>query len=73
MSIKGVLKGYSFGEYHIRKTVLTKCSTQTIYFERFVRGVKLWVGRKSSPDHAVSIEVMKLLMEKMEVAVKGRV
>ena len=61
------------GGDHRRKIVLTKCITQTIWFERFVRGVELRVGSKSSPDLDISIEVMKLLMENMEVAVKGKV
>ena len=61
------------GEDHIRNTVLTNCSTQNIWFERFVRGVELRVGRKSRPDKAIIIEVIKVLMEKIEVTVKGKV
>ena len=38
-----------------------------------MRGVELRVGSKSRPDQEISIELMKLLMEKMEVAVKGEV
>ena len=37
-----------------------------------MRGVELWVGSKSRPGQKISIEVMKLLMENMEVAVKGK-
>ena len=35
--------------------------------------VELRVGIKSRPDQAISIEVMMLLMKKMEVVVKGEV
>ena len=41
------------------------------FFYRFVRGGKLRVGIKSRPDQAIIIELMKLLMKNMEVAVKG--
>ena len=61
------------GEEHRRKTVLNKCSTQMIWFERFVRGVDLRVESKYSPDQEISIEAMKLLTDNMEVAVKGKV
>ena len=61
------------GEDHRRNTVLTKCITQTICFERFVRGAGLRVGSKYIPDQANSTEVMKLLMEKIQVVVKGMV
>ena len=44
----------------MRKTVLTKCSTQKIWFERFLRGVYMQFVSKFMPDQAVSIEVMKL-------------
>ena len=71
--IKGVLEEASFGEYHRTKTVLTKCSTQTIYFEGFLVGVELQVGSKSRPYQAIIMEVMRFLMNKMEVAVKGKV
>ena len=71
--MRGVTEGYSLGEEHRKNTVITKFSTQTIWFESFVRGVDLQVGIKSSPDQEISIEVMKLLMENMEVAVKGKV
>ena len=40
------------------------------WLERFVRGVELRVGRKSIPDQAIIIEVMKFLMKNMEAAVK---
>ena len=58
------------GEDNSRKTVLTKCSTQIICFEIFLRGVDLWVRSKLRIDHAIIIEVMKMLMNKMEVEVK---
>ena len=57
----------------MRKAVLTKCSTQNIWFERFVREVELRFGSKYSPDQEISIEVIKLVMTNMEVAVKGKV
>ena len=38
-----------------------------------MRGVELRVGSKSRPDQLISVEVMKLLMKKMEVAVKVKV
>ena len=38
--------------------------------ERYVRGLKLRVGSKSRLDQAINIEDMKLLMDKMEAAVK---
>ena len=65
--IKGVLEGSLLGKDHRRKTVITKCSTQTICFERFVRGVELRVGSKLRPDQEIIMEVMKLLMNNMEV------
>ena len=61
------------GEDHRRNTVITKYSTQTIWFDIIVRGVELWVGINYRPDQASIIETMKLLMEKMEVEVKGKV
>ena len=64
------------GEDHSRKTVLTNCSTRNIRFERFesfVRRLDLQVGRKSRPDQAISIQVMGLLMYKIEAEVKGKV
>ena len=44
-----------------------------IWFERFLRGGELRVGIKSRTDQVISIELMKLLMKNMEVAVKGKV
>ena len=38
-----------------------------------MRGVELRVGSKSKPDRTIIIEVMKLLMDKMEVLVMGKV
>ena len=68
-SIEGVhqesVRRSFIGEEHRRKTVLTKCSTHMIWFERFEKGVELWVGYKSRTDQAISIELMKLLMENM--------
>ena len=46
------------GEDHIIKTLLAKCGTQTIWFDRFVRGLELRVGRKFRTDQGISIEVM---------------
>ena len=71
--IKLVLEGASLEEDHRRNTVITKCSTQTIWFKIFVRGLELQFGSKSRPDQAIIIAVMKLLMKKTEVAVKGEV
>ena len=52
------------GDYS-RKTVLKNFSTQTIWFERFVRREDLQVGIKSRTDQAISTELMKLLIDKM--------
>ena len=38
-----------------------------------MRGVELQLGRKSRTDQAIRIEVMKFLMKKMEVELKGKV
>ena len=38
-----------------------------------MRGLDLRVGSKYIPDQAISIEVMKLLMNSMEVMVKCKV
>ena len=46
------------------KSVLYKCVTQKNWFERFLRGVLLLVGGKYMLDQEISIEVMKLQMEK---------
>ena len=54
----------------MRKSALSKCITQTIWFERLVRGVDMWVGIKSRTDQDISIEVIKLLMDNMEAVVK---
>ena len=54
----------------MRKAVITKCSTQQIWFERFVRGVYLQVESKSRPDQAIIIESTKLIIDNMEVEVK---
>ena len=56
----------------MRYTLITKYITQTIWFESFVRGLELRVGRNSMLDQAIIIEVIKLLMNNMEVVVKGR-
>ena len=60
-------------EEHRIKNTLTKFSTHTIWFERFVRGVDLRDGNKSSPYQSIRIEVMKLLMKKIEVELKEKV
>ena len=49
-SIKGVLEGTYLVEGHRIKTVLTKFSTQVIWFEKFVGGVELLVVSKSRLD-----------------------
>ena len=61
------------GVDHRRNNVLIKCSTQTIWFEIFLRMLELRVGIKSRPYKVISIEVMKLLMKKMELSVKEKV
>ena len=60
-----MLEGDLFGEDRRRKTVLTKFRSQTICFERFLIGVELQVGSKSSPDQEISIEVINLLIKRM--------
>ena len=53
-SINLLLEGASLGGYHRRKTVLSKCSTQNIWFESFVREKQLRVISKSSPNKAIA-------------------
>ena len=65
-SINGVVGGCYIGEDPGGNSVVTKCITKTIWFERFVREVELQVGRKSIPYQAISIDVMKFLIESME-------
>ena len=43
------------------------------FLKRFLRGVDKRVGINSRLDQAISIELIKLLMAKMEVEVKGEV
>ena len=50
-----MIEGASLGEDHRINTVLTKCITQTIWFEMCEREVELRVGIKSSTDQAISI------------------
>ena len=54
----------------MRKILLTNCSTQKIWFERFVRGVDLQIGIKLREEHAILVDLMKLLTKNMEAAVK---
>ena len=61
------------GDDHRRNTVLSKCSNQTIWFERFVRGEYLQVRTKSIPNQAIGTDVTKFFMDKMEAAVKEKV
>ena len=70
VSIKVVIEGTSLGGGGGWKAVLAKCVTQTILFERFLRGVELRVGSKSRTNRSIIVEVMKFLMLKMEAAVK---
>ena len=44
-----------------------------IWFERFGIGVELQIGSKSTPYQEICIEVMNLLVEKIEEALKGQV
>ena len=45
----------------MRKLSLIKFTTNMIWFERFVRGVEIWVVRNSRPDQAIIVEVMNIL------------
>ena len=54
------------------KAILTKCTNQTIWFERFMRGVELQVGIKARPDQAISINSKNNLMEIMEAEVREK-
>ena len=54
----------------MRKSVISNCITQKKWFERFVRGVDLLVGSTSRLDQDISTEFMKVLMDKVEAAVK---
>ena len=46
-------------------SVIAKCILKTIWFERFVRGVELSVGRKAKPYQAIIIDYMQFLVERM--------
>ena len=61
------------GKYPMRKLSLIKFTTNMIWFERFVRGVEIWVVRNSRPDQAIIVEVMNILIENMEpyIMIKG--
>ena len=60
VSVKGLIGGLSVGEDTVSKVVLSKCTTHTVWFERFVRGIEIWAGCKAIPDHSISIEYMNL-------------
>ena len=54
-----MIEGASLREDDSINSLLTKCITQTIWFEMFVRGVELRVGINYRPDQEIIIEVMK--------------
>ena len=64
--VNGVVGGYYIGGDPGRNSVITKCITKTIWFERFVREVELQVGIKFIPYQTISIDVMNFLIEGME-------
>ena len=71
-SVNGFIEGACIGEDPRRKVVLNKCTTQKIFFDRFVRGVRMNVGIKAIFYQYIIVEYMKLFMEKMEDNVRGR-
>lgn len=68
-SVQGVLEGASIGDDPRHKFTMTRCLTQTLWFERYVRGVEARVGCDSRPDQAISIEVMIELMNRLRADV----
>jgi hypothetical protein len=44
------------------KTFVTKCPTYCLWFERFVKGMHSRMGDDTRPDVAISVELMKALM-----------
>ena len=53
--IEGVLEGASLVEEHRINTILTKCSTHTIWFDIFLIGVEMQVGIKLRTYQAINI------------------
>jgi hypothetical protein len=49
------------------KTFVTKCPTYCLWFERFVKGMHSRMGDDTRPDVAISIEVMKALMNRVNI------
>jgi hypothetical protein len=45
------------------KTYLTKCPTYCLWFERFIKGMHSHMGDDSRPDAAISVDLMKSLMD----------
>lgn len=69
-SWRRALEGASIESDPRKKFTLTQCLTQTVWFERFMRGVELQVGRVAHPDQAISIEIMLEMMKDMEMKVR---
>ena len=61
-SVTGFIKVQSTGEYPRIKVVLTKWTTQMIWFEQFFMGVELKLGEKDRPYHNIIIEDLKILI-----------
>ena len=51
--VMGVLEGASIGDDPCKKFTLTQCLIHIMWFERFMRGVKLKVGRVSQLNQAI--------------------
>ena len=51
--MKGVIEVEYTAEDPRRKVVITKCTTQTVYFEQFMRGIELQVTRNTRTDQDI--------------------
>jgi hypothetical protein len=49
------------------KTYVTKCPTYCLWFERFIKGMHGRMGDDSRPDAAISIELMKVIMDRVNL------
>ena len=49
------------------KTYVTKCPTYCLWFERFVKGMHSRMGDDSRPDAAIQVELMKSLMDRVNL------
>jgi hypothetical protein len=45
------------------KTYATNCPTNCLWFEQFIKGIYARMGDDSCPDAAISIELMKMIMD----------